>query len=266
VSRSRAAKDAPPAGSSGRQGGGIFEQVSTLAVAVLIALAIRAFVVEPYRIPSGSMYPTLLIGDHLFVNKFVYGIKLPFTRIRLPALREPRRGDVVVFTVAKRGPQTFPADQHPELSTEEFVKRIVGIPGDRLEFRDGRLWVNGEAVRSQPLAESFEDDLGRQLHMAEVSFDERSFRVLDDPEIALPEPPPVTVPPGRYFMLGDNRDHSKDSRFWGTVDLAELKGPALILYWSWDFNGSWAELLNPLTWWKLLTREMRWERMGRPVH
>jgi signal peptidase I len=263
VSRSRAAKGAAETG--GRQSGGIFEQVSTLAVAVLIALAIRAFVVEPYRIPSGSMYPTLLIGDHLFVNKFVYGIKLPFTRIRLPGLREPRRGDVVVFTVAKRGPDTYPADQRPELSTEEFVKRIVGIPGDRLEFRDGTLWVNGEEVRAQPLAESFEDELGRRLDVAEVSFDERRFRVLDDPEIALPEPPPLTVPPGRYFMLGDNRDHSKDSRFWGTVDLAELKGPALILYWSWDFNGSWTELLNPLTWWQLLTGEMRWERMGRPV-
>jgi signal peptidase I len=262
VRRSRATKAAAEAEARGKRGGGLFEQVSTLAVAVLIALAIRAFVVEPYRIPSGSMFPTLLIGDHLFVNKFVYGIKVPFTRIRLPGLREPRRGDVVVFTVAKRGPQTLPADQHPELSTEEFVKRIVGIPGDRLEFRGGALWLNGERIETRPLDESFEDELGRRLAVAEVSFDERSFRVLDDPEITLPEPPPVTVPPGRYFMLGDNRDHSKDSRFWGTVDIADLKGPALFLYWSWDFNGEWADLLNPLTWWRLLTREMRWERMG----
>ena len=241
---------------------GFWEQVSTLLVAVLIALGIRAFVVEPYRIPSGSMFPTLLIGDHLFVNKFVYGIKLPFTRIRLPGLRAPERGDVVVFSVAKRGPQTYPADLHPELPTEEFVKRIVGIPGDRLEFRDGKVWLNGEPLQPRPLGETFEDDTGRLLSRVEVRLGERSFTILDDPQVSLPEPGPVTVPPGRYFMLGDNRDHSKDSRFWGTVDLAEIKGPAMILYWSWDFNGEWAELLSPLTWWHLLTQGMRWDRMG----
>jgi signal peptidase I len=219
-------------------------------------------VVEPYRIPSGSMFPTLLIGDHLFVNKFVYGIKVPFTRFRFPGLREPERGEVVVFSVAKRGGQTFPADRRPDLPTEEFVKRIVGIPGDRIEFRAGELWVNGAPVESSPLDAPFEDDAGRQLRVATVALDDRSFRVLDDPEISLPEPAAVTVPPGRYFMLGDNRDHSKDSRFWGTVDLAEIKGPALFLYWSWDFNGSWASLLNPLTWWELLTQKMRWERTG----
>ena len=263
MSRGRPAEGVPEAGARGkRRSGGLWEQISTLAVAVLIALAIRAFVVEPYRIPSGSMFPTLLIGDHLFVNKFVYSIKIPFTRLRLPGLREPERGDVVVFTVARRGPQTLPADRNPELPTEEFVKRIVGIPGDRLEFREGKLWVNGEPVEPRPLAEPFEDELGRRLGVAEVSVDGRSFRVLDDPEISLREPEPLSVPPGRYFMLGDNRDHSKDSRFWGTVDEADLKGPALILYWSWDFNDSWAKLLNPLTWWELLTQKMRWERTG----
>ena len=266
MSRRGAETDGPEAGEEGRRRGGLFEQLGTLAIAVLIALAIRAFVVEPYRIPSGSMFPTLLIGDHLFVNKFVYGIKIPFTRVRLPGLREPERGDVVVFTVAKRGPHTLPADQHPELPTEEFVKRIVGIPGDRLEFRDGRLYVNGEAVALRPLGESFEDEAGRRLEVSEVSVDGRSFRVLDDPEVSLPEPAPQTVLPGRYFMLGDNRDHSKDSRFWGTVAKAELKGPAVFLYWSWDWSGSWASLLDPRTWWELLTQKMRWERMGRAVH
>ena len=98
--------------------GGAREQISTLLFAILIALVIRTFVVEPFRIPSGSMLPTLLIGDHLFVNKFIYGARLPFTEIRLPALREPRSGDVVVFTVAKRGLETFPADRMPELPRE----------------------------------------------------------------------------------------------------------------------------------------------------
>jgi len=253
-------------GEGGRAAGGFWEQISTLVMAVLIALGIRAFVIEPYRIPSGSMFPTLLIGDHLFVNKFVYGIKLPFTRIRLPGLREPERGDVVVFSVAKRGPQTYPADLQPELPTEEFVKRIIGIPGDRLEFRDGKVWLNGEPMDPHPLGETFEDDVGRTLSMAEVHLGDHSFTILDDPQVALPEPAMLTVPPGRYFMMGDNRDHSKDSRFWGTVDLADLKGPAMILYWSWDFNGGWAELLNPITWWRLLTEEMRWDRMGNVIH
>ena len=256
--------EAPEAAASGREGGsgGLWEQVSTLAFAVLIALAIRAFVVEPYRIPSGSMFPTLLIGDHLFVNKFVYGVKIPFTRVRIPGLREPQRGDVVVFTVAKLGQQTFPADQRPELATEEFVKRIIGIPGDRLEFHGGKVWVNGEAIEAHALDERFVDEASHPLAVSAVDLDGKQFRILDDPLLPALEPPPVTVPPGRYFMLGDNRDHSKDSRVWGTVDLAELKGPAFVIYWSWDFNGSWAELLNPLKWWELLTGEMRWDRIG----
>jgi signal peptidase I len=262
VSRRERAREESGVGKERGAASGFWEQISTLVMAVLIALGIRAFVIEPYRIPSGSMFPTLLIGDHLFVNKFVYGIKLPFTRIRLPGLREPERGDVVVFSVAKRGPQTYPADLHPELPTEEFVKRIVGIPGDRLEFRDGIVWLNGEPVQPNRLEEPFMDDVGRPLSMAEVKLGERNFTILDDPQVTLPEPAPVSVPPGRYFMLGDNRDHSKDSRFWGTVALPDLKGPAMVLYWSWDFNGEWSELLNPLTWWRLLTEKMRWDRMG----
>jgi signal peptidase I len=245
-----------------RSGGGLWEQVSTLLIAIAIALAIRAFVIEPFRIPSGSMLPTLLIGDHLFVNKFVYGIKIPFTDRRLPGLREPRRGDVVVFTVAKRGGETFPADQQPDLPTEEFVKRIVGIPGDRIVIRDGVVSVNGEPVPTRPLSETFSDERGYELDVLEVRLEDRSYRILDDPLGGRQMVAPITVPPGRYYMMGDNRDYSKDSRRWGTVRLAELKGPAYRLYWSWDFNGGWGELLNPLTWFDLLGRKMRWERIG----
>ena len=261
----REAGDRRDAEAAGGGSGGLWEQVGTLVVAVLIALGIRAFVVEPYRIPSGSMLPTLLIGDHLFVNKFIYGIKVPFTDLRLPGIREPERGDVVVFTVAKRGTQTYPADRRPDLPREEFVKRVIGLPGDRIEMRDGIVYLNGEPVEHRPLGETFSDEAGNALRVEEVSLDDRTFRVLDDPRLSLREPRPLTVEPGRYFVLGDNRDHSKDSRFWGTVRLAELKGPAFILYWSWDFNGSWAELLNPGTWWRLLTERMRWSRIGRPV-
>ena len=214
---------------------------------MVIALGIRAFVVEPYRIPSGSMLPTLLVGDHLFVNKFIYGVKLPFSDWRSPGLREPERGDVVVFTVAQQGQQTFPADLRPDLPREEFVKRIIGLPGDRIDFRSGRVFVNGEPIEPRALGETFVDDAGNPLDVSEVTLGDHSFQILDDPHVAFPSPvETVTVEPGRYFMLGDNRDHSKDSRFWGSVRLAEIKGPAFILYWSWDFNGSWAELLNPL--------------------
>jgi signal peptidase I len=247
--------------------GSAWEQVSTLFLAVLIALGIRAFVIEPYRIPSESMLPTLLIGDHLFVNKFVYGIKIPFTDLRLPGLREPERGEVVVFTVAKRGGETVPADRRPELPREEYVKRIIGIPGDRLEFQYDKVFVNGEEIATRPLAEKFVDDTGHALLQNEVTLDGREFVILDDPKSkpAAPEPPVVVVPEDRYLMLGDNRDHSLDSRRWGTVRKAEIKGPAFVLYWSWDFNGGWGELLNPLNWWDLLTGKMRWDRIGKGI-
>lgn len=246
---------------------GAWEQISTLLLAVLIALAVRSFVIEPFRIPSGSMFPTLLIGDHLFVNKFVYGIKIPFSDLRLPGLREPERGDVIVFTVAKDRARTFPADRRPDLAREEFVKRIVGIPGDRIEIHDGDVRINGELVSARPLDEIFVDEMGHQLAVEEVELDgDRRYRILDDLDAGLPDPKPVTVEPGRYFVLGDNRDHSKDSRVWGTVRLAEIKGPALVLYWSWNFNGGWLDLLDPRTLYTLLTDRMRWGRIGHPIH
>jgi signal peptidase I len=242
---------------------GVWEQISTLLVAVVIALGIRAFVVEPYRIPSGSMLPTLLVGDHLFVNKFIYGVKLPFSDLRSPGIRAPERGDVVVFTVAQHGPNTFPADLRPDLPREEFVKRIIGLPGDRIAFRSGRVFLNGEPIEVRALGETFIDEVGTPLDVSEVTLDGHSFQILDDPRVSLPSPvDTITVEPGRYFMLGDNRDHSKDSRFWGTVRLAEIKGPAFILYWSWDFNGGWGELLNPFRLFELLTQKMRWDRIG----
>jgi len=250
-----------------RAQGGFWEQVTTLALAVLIALCVRQFVIEPFRIPSGSMFPTLLIGDHLFVNKFIYGPKIPFTDIRLPGLRKPERGEVVVFTVAKRGGDTFPADRQPQLPREEFVKRIIGVPGDEIDFRNGKYYINGEEIESRPLGEVFEDPKGTLLDQSEVSLGSRSFVILDDPYYPGPMRTtegaaiswPIRVEEGRYMMLGDNRDHSKDSRVWGSVRLAEIKGPAFIIYWSWDFNGSWLEVMNPITW---FTVEKRWDRIG----
>jgi signal peptidase I len=253
----RSARSEEPRGTSA-----FWEQVGTVALAVLIALGIRSFVIEPFRIPSGSMFPTLLIGDHLFVNKFIFGVHVPFTQRRLPGLREPERGDVVVFTVARQGSQTFPADLRPELPREEFVKRIVGLPGDRIDIVEDVVYVNGEPLQATRQEEFFEDDRGQHLAVSRVSLPDRDFRVLHDPHRKSREKDTFTVAPGRYFMLGDNRDFSKDSRVWGSVRLAEIKGPAFMLYWSWTFNGDWMELLRPATWWGA---DVRWGRIGQAI-
>ncbi|MFV1978010.1 MAG: signal peptidase I, partial [Myxococcota bacterium] len=227
-------KSAETEDSGRRAEGGFWEQITTLGLAVLIALCVRQFVIEPFRIPSGSMFPTLLIGDHLFVNKFIYGPKIPFSDIRLPGLRKPERGEVIVFTVAKRGRDTFPADREPQLPREEFVKRIIGLPGDEVDFRNGKYYVNGEVIEAEPLGEVFEDPKGMLLDLSAVSLGSHEFRTLDDPYNPGPTRTtdgetiswPIRVEEGRYLMFGDNRDHSKDSRVWGTVRLAEIKGPA----------------------------------------
>jgi signal peptidase I len=240
----------------------LFDQLTTIGFAVLIALGIRALVIEPFRIPSESMLPTLLVGDHLFVNKFVYGAKIPFTDWRLPGLREPRRGDVVVFEVARQGGGIHPADRYPNLPRDRFVKRIVGMPGDTIEVAGRAVEVNGVPVDLRGTDESFADETGHLLRSKVEVLDGRPHGVLEDPAASLRDFAPFRIEPGRYFMMGDNRDHSNDSRSWGTVRFEEFKGPAFILYWSWDWNGSWGELLWPGTWWSLLGERMRWERIG----
>ncbi len=242
-----------------------WQQTNTLVLAIAVALAIRAFAIEPFRIPSGSMLPTLLIGDHLFVNKFSYGIRVPFTDFRLPGLREPRRGDIAVFTVARRGSGIYPADERPDLPTEEFVKRIIGLPGDAVEVSDGGVFVNGELISNETTGAEFNDEASNSLRVLREPYGHCEHFVLDDPRSAGLTQRLFIVPEGRYFVMGDNRDHSNDSRAWGTVSLRDLKGPAFILYWSWHHQGGWLDLLNPLTWWRLLTRETRWERIGQGI-
>ena len=239
-----------------------WDQFGSLLVAVALALGVRGFVVEPFRIPSESMLPTLLVGDHLFVNKFAYGPRLPFAESRLPGLREPERGDVVVFTVARdpRDPARIcPVDRCPGLPTEEFVKRIVGMPGDTVAVAaDGTVHINGEPFENDLPGTSFENGAGTPLALRTERNGRCGYQTLDDRRMQA-SPREFRVEAGRYFMMGDNRDHSNDSRFWGTVRAEEFKGPALILYWSWAYNDGWLPLLNPLTWWK---SEKRWDRMG----
>lgn len=251
--------------------GAILEQVVTLVIAISIALVIRQCLIEPFRIPSGSMFPTLLVGDHLFVNKLAYGPRIPFTEIRLPGWREPERGDVVVFEVArplnKRGGRDIkPVDQVPAgTPSEDFVKRLVGLPGDTIQWRRGQLFVNGDPVATQAEPGGFVDDDGQHYEMAWEELGDCRHAILDGPR---PTRDPrfdrgtYVVEEGRYFMMGDNRDNSNDSRGWGTVRLEELKGPAFILYWSWDVNGNMLSFFNPVNWW---TADKRWDRLFQRV-
>jgi signal peptidase I len=219
------------------------------------------------------MFPTLLIGDHLFVNKLAYGPSLPFSEIRLPGFSEPKRGDVVVFEVARPrnkvgGRDIQPVDLAPEgTPTEDFVKRLVGLPGDRIAWRGGRIFVNGVPLEVFPADEDFVDDSGRTFPISWEDLGSCRHAILDDPHSRSRRGSRLdrgtwVVEPGRYFMMGDNRDNSNDSRVWGTVRHEELKGPAFILYWSWNVNGNMLSFFNPLNWFHA---EKRWDRVFQRV-
>jgi signal peptidase I len=241
----------------------VWDQVGPIAIAVLIALAIRAVIIESYYVPSGSMLETLYIGDHVFVSKFTFGAHIPFIGVKLPALRDPKRGEITVFALG-RGPggAISPLDICPKCDSEGFVKRIVGLPGDTLEYRDRKLIVNGKAMEQRDLAETFTDESGTKMRVLEEDLDGCRHHVLQNPTRGPIAMERITVPADHYFMMGDNRDNSNDSRFWGTVHRDDLKGPVLINYWSWNNNRSWLAMLNPITWIQLLFGEVRWNRIG----
>jgi signal peptidase I len=196
-----------------------------LAVAACIALGLRTLAIEPFRIPTESMLPTLRPGDRLFVNKLVYGARIPFTNLRLPAWRPPRRGDVVVFRKEQGG------DRAEVFPTPWLVKRIVGLPGDRVRAKDGALWINDRLVEQWRTGEMWLDGGGTPLAGARESLDGHEHALVDDPA-RVAAPFEGVVPPGRYFVMGDNRDHSSDSRTFGAVDFDALVGPVAFLYWS----------------------------------
>jgi signal peptidase I len=240
-----------------------WDQIWPMAVAVLIALGIRAMVIESYYVPSESMLPTLLVGDHVFVNKFVYGAHIPFTNIHLPAVRDPKRGEIVVFGLGRTSSgRICPLDKCPEASSEGFVKRLVGLPGDRVEYRNGELYLNGSLVRTHDTGETFTGDHDINYRVLQEELGACKHAVLDIPGNMGLSRSSFTIAEGRYFMLGDNRDNSNDSRAWGTVRRDELKGPVILNYWSWNNRESWLAMLNPITWIRLLAKEMRWGRIG----
>jgi len=178
------------------------EYAEAIIVALVLALLIRTFVVQAFKIPSGSMEPTLEIGDHILVNKFIYGIKIPFTHLSFGAWTQPKRGEVIVFI--------YPLE--PE---KDFIKRVIGVPGDTVRIVNKKLFINGTEAQD-PHAVYKEDTVLPGDAQKRDNFG------------------PITVPPGKIFVLGDNRDRSLDSRFWGFVPLEDVKGKAFIIYWSWD--------------------------------
>jgi signal peptidase I len=193
------------------------EYAEALVVALLLALFIRSFIVQAFKIPSGSMLPTLQIGDHILVNKFLYGLRLPYPFEKVVAQwGQPHEGDVIVFV--------YPRDR-----SKDFIKRVIAVGGETVEIRHKQVYVNG-AKLLVPQATFADDD--REIPGLRDTFG------------------PVSVPPHKLFVMGDNRDRSHDSRFWGFVDLDDVKGKAFLIYWSWDGEDRW----------------VRWERIGALIH
>lgn len=239
------------------------EELPTLVAAVAVALLIRTFLFQTFYVPSDSMFPTLLVGDHVFVNKFMFGTRIPFTDILLPGFREPERGEIIVFDLARgANGSIFPADHGKGVRTDAFVKRLIGLPGDRISFRNQRLFLNGEVLPLEDTGRTFTDENGRVFDLHIETLGSCRHFILDDPRMTHPDLPGFQVKEGRFFFMGDNRDNSHDGRRFGTVRKNEFAGPAGLLYWSWNWNGAWLELLNPLTWIRNLTVETRWARMG----
>lgn len=189
------------------------ENIEAILIAIVLALFIRTFVVQAFKIPSGSMKETLKIGDHILVNKFIYGTKIPFTDIIFLPLTSPKQGDIVVF-------------KFPEDPDKDFIKRVVGVEGDTIEIRNKHLFVNNVPV-----------EYPQAIFIDPVTI----------PEGVQPRDNfgPIRVPPNSLFVMGDNRDHSYDSRFWGVVDMKAVKGKAFMIYWSWDkenFGVRWSRI------------------------
>jgi signal peptidase I len=222
----------------------IWEWTKILAVSVVLFALIRTFFVEAFKIPSGSMENTLQVGDFLLVNKLVYGAEVPFTHTRLPRLREPQRGDVIVF-------------EYPVDTTKNFVKRLVGMPGDTLEMRNGTLIRNGAA-----LSERYVEHTDPDIDPAPEDFRwQRNYLVRTAAAASGYHPSrnnwgPLVVPKEKYFVLGDNRDNSLDSRYWGFVPDSLLKGRPFVIYYSYA-----PDTVDTFAW---LTH-IRWTRLGERI-
>jgi signal peptidase I len=194
------------------------EYIEAIIIAILIALVIRTFVMQAFKIPSRSMVPTLLVGDQLLVNKFIYGVKIPFLRKTIIPVTNPEKGDIVVFI--------YPNDR-----SKDFIKRVIGIAGDKIEIKNKRIFINDK---------EYSDSYG-------IYSDNLIYPGAIQPRDNFG---PVTVPQGSLFVMGDNRDESSDSRYWGFVDIKDVEGKAFIIYWSWNHEDN----------------NLRWRRLGSLLH
>jgi signal peptidase I len=206
----------------------IVEYAKSFFPIILAVLVVRSFLVEPFRIPSASMVPTLHIGDFILVNKYNYGVRLPVINTKVIDISKPERGDVVVF-------------RYPPQPEIDYIKRVVGLPGDRVEYRDKTVYINGKVMKQTerqkqagllgivPIENTvLSEQLGDKSH--DIAIAPGRQRVLVD----------HIIPDGEYFVMGDNRDNSSDSRFWGTVPEQNLVGKAFYIWMSWDCNASWS--------------------------
>lgn len=233
-----------------KKGGIVREYAEAIFVAVAVALVLRAFVIEAFKIPSPSMVPTLRIGDHIFVNKFIYGFRIPFTKIKFLQWNNPKRGDVVVFI--------FPEDP-----SKDYIKRVIGIPGDEIEIKDDLIYINDvpnprklahdstimNSIPGSSQYELFNENDGGNDHLVLYR---PSWPVLD-------RFGPIKVPENSIFVMGDNRDSSSDSRLWRTTNFVPInyvKGKALIIWLSLNTEDRWGPLNLP---------GIRWDRFGKLI-
>lgn len=213
----------------------IREYAEAIVIAIILAFTIRVFVVQAFKIPSGSMIPSLLIGDHILVSKLAYGLQWPtdckvgvyfppitcYSSTLLMEFEKPQRGDVIVF-------------RYPEDEEKDFIKRIVGVPGDTIQIRNKIVHVNDHPLQDEGYTQRIDPGIIDGRINPRDNFG------------------PITVPPDSYFVMGDNRDQSLDSRFWGFVRSHKIKGRAFLVYWSWNGHGSWTEWV-------------RWNRIGKII-
>jgi signal peptidase I len=223
----------------------LWQWIQTFTIAVLVFLFVRAFFVEAFKIPSGSMERTLLPGDFLLVDKLAYGASVPFTTVRLPGYRTPQRGDIIVF-------------EYPLDASKTYVKRLVGLPGDTLAMREGMLFRNGVALTEPYVVHSDPDlDPGNDQFRWQ-----RPYLVRTAEAAGFGDHPtrnnwgPLVVPTGEYFALGDNRDNSEDSRYWGFVPQGNVRGRPLVVYYSYAPDSA-----EPAPW----LSSVRWGRVGERV-
>lgn len=233
------------------------EYVESIGLAILVALTLRAFVMEAFKIPTGSMIPTLKVGDHLFVNKFTYGIRVPFTETFVWRFQKPERGEVVVFEFPGSEAREYIASQPPSkrkciddsvlANPKDFIKRVIGVEGDTVEVQDNQLYLNGTKVKREFIRK---EETGKFLYPHRIVEEEhlggKDYRIQytgSDSDFG-----PVTVKENHLFVMGDNRDNSSDSTCWGQVPMSHVKGRAMFIWWSpgresirWNRIGTWVE-------------------------